>query len=165
VDEGGLTALTMAAAARELAVTPMALYRHVQGKDDLLDGIVELLLVEIATEVALNEDDGLEAALRRFIDAAEHAAAAHPEAFLLLLTRPARTTAAEAIRDQVYRVLRASEVPDHLMLAAERHVTTAVLGMAAGHALGRFPSTSDSNLTARFVLTGLAGLRTDREDQ
>src|SRR6476646_2959912 len=85
VDEGGLTALTMAAAARELAVTPMALYRHVRSKDDLLDGIVELLLAEIASDVALHEDDGLEAALRRFIDAAEHTAGAHPEAFLLLL--------------------------------------------------------------------------------
>src|SRR6476661_400749 len=80
VDEGGLTALTMAAAAEQLAVSPMALYRHVQSKDDLLDGIVELLLAEIATAVVLHEDDDLEGALRRFIDAAENTAAAHPEA-------------------------------------------------------------------------------------
>ena len=164
-DDLGLEAVSLRKIADLLHVTPMALYRHVQSKDDLLDGIVELLLAEIATEVALHEDDDLEAALRRFIDAAENTAAAHPEAFLLLLTRPARTTAAEAIRDQVYRVLRASEVPDHLMLDAERHVTTAALGMAAGHALGRFPSTSNAHLTARFVLTGLTGLSDDREDQ
>ena len=165
VDEGGLAALTMAAAAKQLAVTPMALYRHVQSKDDLLDGIVELLLTEIATEVGLHEDDDLEAALRRFVEAAQSTAAAHPEAFLLLLTRPARTTAAEALRDQVYRLLRASEVPAHLTVDAERHVTTAVLGMAAGHALGRFPGTRNAHLTVRFVLSGLTALINDREDQ
>jgi Bacterial regulatory proteins, tetR family len=37
-DEHGLSAVTMQAVARRLRVTPMALYRHVANKDDLLDG-------------------------------------------------------------------------------------------------------------------------------
>ena len=45
-DELGLEALTMGAVAERLGVTPMALYRHVVNKADLLDGIVELLLTE-----------------------------------------------------------------------------------------------------------------------
>lgn len=41
-DEKGIEALTMAAVAERLGVTPMALYRHVAYKTDLLDGLVEL---------------------------------------------------------------------------------------------------------------------------
>ena len=45
-DEEGLEALTMTALAERLGVTPMALYRHVANKADLLDGVVEVLLTE-----------------------------------------------------------------------------------------------------------------------
>ena len=39
-DEQGLDAVTMAGVAERLGVTPMALYRHVANKADLLDGVV-----------------------------------------------------------------------------------------------------------------------------
>ena len=42
-DEQGLEAVTMHAVARRLNVTPMALYRHVDDKNALLDGLVEVL--------------------------------------------------------------------------------------------------------------------------
>ena len=45
-DEQGLEAVTMHAVAKVLNVTPMALYRHVDDKNALLDGLVELLLTE-----------------------------------------------------------------------------------------------------------------------
>ena len=45
-DEHGLEAVTMHAVARSLRVTPMALYRHVDDKNALLDGLVEVLLTE-----------------------------------------------------------------------------------------------------------------------
>src|SRR3954468_4228686 len=48
-DADGLDAVTMGAVARRLGVTPMALYRHVANKGDLLDGVVESLLDEIPT--------------------------------------------------------------------------------------------------------------------
>src|SRR5262245_61638576 len=37
-DRGGTDALTMRGLGQELGVDPMALYRHVRNKDDLLDG-------------------------------------------------------------------------------------------------------------------------------
>lgn len=157
----------MAAVARRLGVTPMALYRHVADKEHLLDGVVESLLLEIAGRAAVQNDDTLEVALRRFVDAAERTAAAHPEAFALLLGRPARTEGSEAIRDQVYVLLRASGIPERHVRDAERHVTTTVLGIAAGHASRRFPAAplGGAELTVKFVLAGVASLMTDGEDQ
>ena len=46
-DEQGLAAVTMHAVADRLGVTPMALYRHVANKADLLDGMVESILLEV----------------------------------------------------------------------------------------------------------------------
>ena len=61
-DERGLDAVTMQAVADRLGVTPMALYRHVHNKADLLDGLVERLLDEIANSrpnTDADSDDGL----------------------------------------------------------------------------------------------------------
>ena len=46
-DADGLDALTMRRLGTELGVDPMAAYRHVAGKADLLDAIVEAVLAEI----------------------------------------------------------------------------------------------------------------------
>jgi AcrR family transcriptional regulator len=46
-DEGGLEGLSMRRLGQALGVDPMALYRHVRDKDDLLDGLRDLVLGEI----------------------------------------------------------------------------------------------------------------------
>ena len=46
-DEGGFEALTMRKLAKELGVEAMSLYNHVANKDDLLDGMVDLVFAEI----------------------------------------------------------------------------------------------------------------------
>jgi AcrR family transcriptional regulator len=46
-DEGGTEALTMQRIGRRLGVEAMSLYRHVRNKDDILDGIVDLVFAEI----------------------------------------------------------------------------------------------------------------------
>ncbi len=46
-DASGLDALTMRTLGQELGVGPMALYRHVRNKDDIVDGIVDLVFAEI----------------------------------------------------------------------------------------------------------------------
>ena len=46
-DAGGLEALSMRKLAETLAFAPMALYRHVAGKDDLVDGMVDLVFSEL----------------------------------------------------------------------------------------------------------------------
>jgi AcrR family transcriptional regulator len=51
-DEGGLEAVTMRKVAEELEVAPMALYRHVANRDDLVDGMVDIVFSEIELPAA-----------------------------------------------------------------------------------------------------------------
>jgi AcrR family transcriptional regulator len=46
-DKGGFESLTMRKLAKELGVEAMSLYNHVANKDDLLDGMVDLVFAEI----------------------------------------------------------------------------------------------------------------------
>jgi AcrR family transcriptional regulator len=46
-DAGGLDALSMRRLAAELDVAPMALYRHVANRDDLIDGMVDAVFSEV----------------------------------------------------------------------------------------------------------------------
>lgn len=47
MDTEGLEAVTMRRVAREVGVEAMSLYNHAQNKDDILDGIVDLVFAEI----------------------------------------------------------------------------------------------------------------------
>ena len=46
-DEGGIDAVSMRKLGQRLGVEAMALYRHVRDKDDLLDGLADIVLREI----------------------------------------------------------------------------------------------------------------------
>ena len=46
-DRGGVESLSMRKLAQDLHVVPMALYRHVANKDELLDGMIDLVVDEI----------------------------------------------------------------------------------------------------------------------
>jgi AcrR family transcriptional regulator len=64
-DEAGLEAFSMRALAQELGVVPMALYKHVANKDELLDGMVDIVFGEI--ELPSGELDWRSAMRRRAI--------------------------------------------------------------------------------------------------
>jgi AcrR family transcriptional regulator len=145
-DDDGIAAVTMHTVARRLQVTPMALYRHVASKADLLDGLVEVLLSQFpvpAAQLPWSERlgalaDGVRATARR-----------HPGAFSLLLSRPAATPAALSVRDAVCRALTEAGVPEISVARTERLFSTALLGFAVSEAAGRFahhdPSTVDED--------------------
>ena len=46
-DEGGLDGLTIRSLAQRLGAKPMSLYHHVAGKEEILDGLVDLVFAEI----------------------------------------------------------------------------------------------------------------------
>lgn len=134
-DEEGLAAVTMQAVARRLEVTPMALYRHVANKDDLLDGLVEALLTEIEPPPP---DAPWDERLDHVARGVRAAAARHPGVFPLLLQRPAATPGALRVREGVHSALRDAGVHPKDVERAERLLSTAVLGYAASEAAGRF---------------------------
>jgi AcrR family transcriptional regulator len=139
-DEEGLAAVSMRAVAARLGVTPMALYRHVGDKSQLLDGLVEQLLLELPlpeTTLPWQERlDALAAAMRA-------TARKHPRVFPLLLQRPATTPGALRAREAVYGALRDAGVDESTVPRVERLLSTFVLGFAASEAAGRFTANSE----------------------
>jgi AcrR family transcriptional regulator len=146
-DERGIDGLTMQAVADRLEVTPMALYRHVTNKADLLDGVVEQLLEEITSPERTDGDDQLVA----MGQAVRALARRHPTVFPLLLQRPASTPAAQRVRDRVYEVLRASGIAEKDVARVERLISTMILGFAASEVSGRFAAHSRRVLDADFA--------------
>ncbi len=89
-DEHGLTALTMRKLGQELGVEAMSLYHHVNGREDLLEGMV----AEIVSQVELPGTDdlgpagGWQAFLQHVAHEVRGVATAHPNLFPLVATRP-----------------------------------------------------------------------------
>jgi AcrR family transcriptional regulator len=148
-DEEGLEALTMAGIAERLGVTPMALYRHVANKADLLDGLVELLLTEFPSPPA---ELPWPERLRTLAGNIRASARRHPSVFPLLLQRPAATPQARHTRHAVYRALGEAGIPEDRVAQVERLISTVVLGFAASEAAGRFRNHSRRQLDADFDL-------------
>lgn len=83
-DRDGLEALTMRNIGHQLGAEAMSLYRHVQNKDDVLDGIVDLVYAEI--ELPPSSVDWKTAMRRRAISSRE-ALTRHPWAVALMESR------------------------------------------------------------------------------
>ena len=83
-DAGGLARLTIRSLAAELGVKPMAVYHHVANKDEILDGIVDLVFEAI--ELPRQEGDWREE-LRRAASSAREVLKQHPWAVFLLESR------------------------------------------------------------------------------
>ncbi len=68
-DEAGLRTFSMRRLAQELGVVPMALYKHVANKEELLDGMVDIVFGEI--ELPPEDSDWRSAMRRRAISTHE----------------------------------------------------------------------------------------------
>jgi AcrR family transcriptional regulator len=89
-DEAGIEALSMRRLAQELGVVPMALYKHVANKEELLDGMVDVLVGEIDPPA---RDTGWQGAVRLRVLSARKALLRHPWARQVLESRTSRTPA------------------------------------------------------------------------
>jgi len=90
IDEEGVDALTMRRLGRALDRDPMRLYRFAASKDELLDGVVELVLEELevpSSAPAQTWSDVLRATAHRY----RRIAVRHPHVVPLLVTRPLAT--------------------------------------------------------------------------
>lgn len=89
-DEVGIESLSMRRLAQELGVVPMALYKHVANKDELLDGMVDVIVREIDPPV---RDAGWKCVVRLRVLSARRALLRHPWARRVLESRTNRTPA------------------------------------------------------------------------
>ena len=90
VDEHGLTALTMRRLGRELGVEAMSLYRYVNGREDLLEGVVDRMVSQLhrnPDDDRLGETDGWQAYLQWLAHGVRGLARTHPNLFPLIATR------------------------------------------------------------------------------
>jgi AcrR family transcriptional regulator len=83
-DTGGIEALTMRRLGQDLGVEAMSLYNHVAGKDDILDGITDLVFREIAVP---SDRADWKSAMRLRAISARKALLRHPWASSLMQSR------------------------------------------------------------------------------
>ena len=90
VDENGLTALTMRRLGKELGVEAMSLYRYVNGREDLLEGMVDHMVAQLHLRPDgddLGPADGWQAYLQWLAHSVRTLAREHPRVFPLIATR------------------------------------------------------------------------------
>jgi len=102
-DRDGLEALSMRKLGQELRVDAMALYRHVRSKDDLFDGVLELVVGEIERTPPATD---WQAALRAQVMAARSVMLRHPWAKRVFEERGTAGLAAIGYIESVLVILR-----------------------------------------------------------
>lgn len=89
IDTNGLSKLTMRRLGAHLGVEAMALYRYVPGREQLLDGVVEVVMDELYESTTVG---GLSTSWQEYLQMHAHAvrllALEHPRIFPLVATRP-----------------------------------------------------------------------------
>ncbi len=122
-DDGGIESLSMRRLGQELGVEAMSLYNHVANKDDLLDGIVELVSSEI--EVPSEEVDWKEG-LRQTAISSHEVFLRHRWACGLMM-RPRVSPARMRWMEAVLRTLRqagfSADMTHHAYHALDSHIT------------------------------------------
>lgn len=141
--------MTIRSLAADLGVSPMSLYGHVRGKEDLLDEVVDRLLDEVWRPSA-REDDWqrwiAEAAdrLRQFL-------VAQPAALHVYLRRPVVSASAIARMEAMMRVLSGAGLSHAMAKRAYGAIHTYTLGFAAVEAAREreAPAAKDASELAR----------------
>jgi AcrR family transcriptional regulator len=103
-DAGGADALSMRKIAQELGVVPMALYKHVSNKDELLDGMVDVVVGEIDPPPRGTD---WKTAIRQRVLSARSALLRHPWASRVIESRTNPTPAVLEYMDAMIGIFRA----------------------------------------------------------
>ena len=122
-DEGGIDSLTMRKLAQSLGVEAMSLYYHVDNKDDILDGMVDVVFDEI---VLPPHGDGWKTAMRERAISTRKVLSRHPWATSMMQSRPNPGPALLRHHDWVIGTLRESgfsiELTAHAFSAMDAYI-------------------------------------------
>src|SRR5687767_1168595 len=123
-DRDGIDALSMRKLGQALGVEAMSLYNHVKNKDDILDGIVDMVVIKFELP-QLGTD--WKAAIRRTAMTAHEVLVQHPWAASLMLS-PARMSSArlrymEGILGSLRQGGFSAEMTHHAYHALDSHIS------------------------------------------
>ncbi len=124
-DEGGIEALSMRKLAKELGVEAMSLYNHVANKDEILDGIIDV----VASEVDLPPDGAdWKTAIRQNAISTRDVFLRHPWACSLSMSRQGGSSARLRRGDWMLKTLREAGLSKDLTYHAYHIVESHILG-------------------------------------
>lgn len=126
-DEGGVESLSMRRIAMELGVVPMALYKHVANKDELLDGMIDLVVGEIDPPI---EGADWKRTMRERILSARRALLRHPWASSVLESRGEPTPTVIGYMDSMMGVFLAGGFSVDLMHHAMHVMGSRIIGFS-----------------------------------
>ena len=142
-DESGIAALSMRKLGEALGVEAMSLYNHVANKDELLDGMVDLVFAEIELPALADE---WKAAMRERAVSARTALSRHPWAIALMSTRTSPGPATLRHHDAVIGCLRTAGFSVSLTAHAFSAIDCYVYGFALQEATLPLGDTSEETL-------------------
>ena len=149
-DDGGINAVSMRKIAQELGVEAMSLYNHVASKDDIVDGIVDL----VAAEIDLAPDNAdWKAAMRRRVISAHEVLLQHPWAASLWMSSQTFGGARMRYADAVLRGFREGGFPEGLTYHAFHVIQCHVMGFTMYVASFDFDVEELERLAADFLET------------
>jgi TetR/AcrR family transcriptional regulator, tetracycline repressor protein len=126
----GLGAVTIRRLAKELGVTPMALYWHFRSKDELLDGMAARLFEEIdlSVDASARWQDQLRALLGSMLGVLR----AHPFSAILLSTRTASSEGSLRATEVVLDILGRGGFSPAEATQIARHALSTVTNLVSG---------------------------------
>ena len=129
IDEDGLEALTIRRLGGALGVDPMALYRHFENKEALLDGVTELLWAEV--ERGSRDGSDWKDQLRSIAGSLRELAHAHPNAYSLVMIREVIPAAALILSETKLKALKEAGFEEDLAAEAVRTLISYGIGYGA----------------------------------
>jgi AcrR family transcriptional regulator len=126
-DEGGVDSLSMRRIAQELGVVPMALYKHVANKDELLDGMVDVVVEEIDPPI---RGADWKTSMRERILSARRALLRHPWASQVIESRAEPTPTIIGYMDSMMGILLRGGFSVDLMHHAMHVMGSRILGFS-----------------------------------
>lgn len=150
-DDAGIEALSMRKLAQELGVVPMALYKHVANKEQLIDGMVDVVIGEIDPPVGGAD---WKAAVRQRILSARRALLRHPWTARVIESRTAPTPAALEYLNSMIALFREGGLSVDLTHHVMHAMGSRILGFT--QELYATPAPVDPRLTA-LMARELAG--------
>lgn len=149
VEGGGTDALTMRRLAADLGVVPTAIYWHVRSREELLRGVLDLVMEGI--ELALPNGDGAwDDQLRKLCHTIRNEMSAHPFVFALGDGRPTR-----AIGPVTTALVRLAGEAGY-DAAASAEIAIMLLDYAVATAYTRTHGDTSDEFVARWVASGSA---------